>query len=101
MAAKNDLANCFNHPKARAVGQCVNCRKPLCESCLSYREGGVYCGDSCFKEFQKAAAGMKKRLERSRQGGEFVPKTIRLLIVAAIILAALEWLGYVNVVPFI
>lgn len=41
----DDIPECENHPDRSAVGGCVICGKPVCDSCTTRHNGRIFCED--------------------------------------------------------
>lgn len=53
--------NCAIHETQSAVGTCVRCGKPVCQTCMNKKDGKIYC-DACAAvpttDKSKVAAGL-------------------------------------------
>lgn len=90
---------CANHPPADAMTTCSFCNKPLCEKCLFYYEGLIYCGQPCAIQAKSMGVDLRQKLDRGRGFSGFLSWIIRTAITIGVILLLLDFLN-INL-PFV
>lgn len=89
-------SRCFQHPRAEAVTTCTHCARPICQACLFYQDGSVFCGQECANARRALGDQVHQRIKKVRYGPGPVGSAIRYAVIAALIWAILEFFGFVN-----
>lgn len=87
--------HCHKHPTVDAVSRCTHCSTPICQECLYYHDGAVFCGHACASARRKMGSDLHAELKR-KSGGSFFGSLLRYAIIAAIILGLLEYFHVTN-----
>lgn len=85
---------CRQHPKTTAVTVCTHCAAPICQECMVYRDGAVFCGEPCAIARKALGEDLRGKL-KDRRGPGFVGLIVKLVVVAAVILYGLKHLGLI------
>jgi anti-sigma regulatory factor (Ser/Thr protein kinase) len=73
------------------VTTCSYCNKAICEKCLFYFEGMVYCGQPCAVEAKSMGVTLRAKLDRGRGFRGFIGWIVRTAILIAVILGLLDF----------
>ncbi|MGN0867660.1 MAG: B-box zinc finger protein [Oligosphaeraceae bacterium] len=89
---------CLNHPDKLAVAHCCVCRRPVCKDCLIQDNGFKCCSRECLKMAKESTQRTADVLERKARSdaGAWVRPAIRLVVLAALIVAAWFFRGNIQ-----
>lgn len=92
---------CKNHPEIQAVAKCTFCEQPICDDCMIFRQGSVFCGPDCSKRSATEADALHKMLTEKKWGlGDWLFAIVGLAVIAAVAVGVLEYFGIVDVLEF-
>ncbi len=91
---------CFKHPGALAMTTCTYCNKPICEACLHYHLGSVFCSRECANASSKLGSDLHAKLARVKDGPGFFTRLIQTAIMAGIVFAILQYMGWFRITDY-
>ncbi len=90
---------CVNHPTKKAVEHCKQCGVPLCVDCRLLLANGIFCSDSCHREYLE----IRERIidQKGRRRRFSIVALIKHLLVASLLMAFIAgvlywWLGTLD-----
>ena len=93
-------AVCFRHQDVQAVTTCQNCGRPICTKCMVRSEGAMYCSQACAKRSSDEAGSVHEQLKKGYRDKSIFTAFLPYLLVAAAIFALVEYLGWIDVLPW-
>lgn len=92
--------NCFRHLNTVAMTVCGHCAQPICQQCMIYRDGAVFCGEEC--AIRRKALGEELRSSLTNASGPGIfGLLIRIIILGAVILGILDFFDLAPGIDFI
>jgi hypothetical protein len=88
------MDKCINHPLKVARGRCKSCHRPLCDDCKYVTSIGIFCGEECHLKAKEFMDRVSPDLPPPRRRSFIKGKTIKGIIVLAILLAILYAVMY-------
>lgn len=90
---------CVNHPTKKAAAHCKQCLNPLCPECRVLLTEGVFCSDSCYRQFLELREHIID--QKGRRSRFSLIALVKHLAIAAILIAFIAavlywWLGTLD-----
>ena len=89
-------AQCVNHPERQAVTKCAVCEKPVCQECMVPSDGSMFCSKACAKDRRTEGTQAHKLLYGELKKRGPMAKIVRIVILGAIAVAILYFLGILD-----